>query len=627
MSDDENEEYEVEFIREARVESTTRSKKAKLVWKYLVRWKNYTPADDTWEPIESFVGSEHIVEAFWKRIQTGRDVEDLSQFKAGESFRPVGPPKRPKGKLSASALSTKLSPGEGPSNSKPDSETSHKRRRESPEIIEITDWSPIRPRGTEPKQPPTVPEAQNAKIIDKPGKIFKKSNEKVLPSTSSHKKRRTRSPSIEIIPDSDEEVLPSIQHLSPQILPVDSSRRQPPRRNGNKLPTSRADANALPEEQSSSNVPLHQIRKDNPLVKMVDFDPGMMASAIPAKAYATNRSNGASTSSLAPKRTRPGPGRSSVNLLKSSLLTAEKGILKTVKGKYSKAEKNQAVSAPIDQMEARTEENNTVPQAPPSAEELLELAGLDVQAAESLPDFEEGEEIQKAPLPVLNSTEQGSPPREDLLPRAGRELVSGLNMFGGSVTSGPSAAPNASFTRSTIFGPLTMWSKADSQPNQLASSRLFLNLDVSVSIRVILTASFPPDCFSFVTVTKGTPGKFYSTGAALTLLGTVRAVGASAFAIVDEKEATDEEKNHFEHFSTRLENGDLFVAMAGVQILVFCSTSNTTLSQRLNAPQDLLNQPHKILVSRVDVENYSGYADATANADERRWVQYVSGRI
>lgn len=176
-----------------------------------------------------------------------------------------------------------------------------------------------------------------------------------------------------------------------------------------------------------------------------------------------------------------------------------------------------------------------------------------------------------------------------------------------------------------------------------ASSRLFLNLDASVSIPVVFVAASPPDCFSSLTSTKGTPGKFYSTDAALTLLGTVRAVGASAFVIVDENEATNEEKAHFERFWARLENGDLvslqffipirprqpsnaqFVAMAGVQILVFCSTTNATLSPRLNAPQVLLNQPHSILVSRVDVENYSGYADATANADNRRWVQYVSG--
>lgn len=320
---------------------------------------------------------------------------------------------RPKGKSSNSAPSTS-SPGEGPSNSKPDTKTSGKRRHDSPEIIEIPDWSPKQPRGRGPQQPSNLLEAQNAKAIDKSEKALKTTNEKVSPITASHKKRRTRSPSIEIIPDSDEEANLSIQ-FSPQSLPVNSSlRRQSPQRNGNRLSiTSQPDANPLSEEQPSSNVSLHQVRKGNPLVKMVDFDPGTMSGAISTKAYAVDRSYGGSSSNKPSKRTRPGPGRSSANLIKSSLLTADKGTLKTVKGKYQKSEKAETALAPIDQMETGTEDNNIVPQAPPSAEELLELAGLDAQAAESLPDFEEIEEIQKSPSPVLDPAEQGTLSKED----------------------------------------------------------------------------------------------------------------------------------------------------------------------------------------------------------------------
>ncbi len=64
--------------------------------------------------------------------------------------------------------------------------------------------------------------------------------------------------------------------------------------------------------------------------------------------------------------------------------------------------------------------------------------------------------------------------------------------------------------------------------------------------------------------------------------------------------------------------------MAGLQILVLSSSSNTLLSSRLNAPANILNQPGKILVSNVDVENYSGYAEAASKADSRRWTQYIS---
>jgi hypothetical protein len=44
----------------------------------------------------------------------------------------------------------------------------------------------------------------------------------------------------------------------------------------------------------------------------------------------------------------------------------------------------------------------------------------------------------------------------------------------------------------------------------------------------------------------------------------------------------------------------------------------------LNAPTGLLNEPGKILVSQVNIENYSGYADAAADADVRRWSQYIA---
>jgi hypothetical protein len=43
----------------------------------------------------------------------------------------------------------------------------------------------------------------------------------------------------------------------------------------------------------------------------------------------------------------------------------------------------------------------------------------------------------------------------------------------------------------------------------------------------------------------------------------------------------------------------------------------------LNAPTALLNEPGKIFVSQVIIENYSGYANAAADADVTRWTQYV----
>lgn len=46
----------------------------------------------SWEPIQSFVGSEHFVETFWQRTRCNRDPTQLKHFEADEEILPVGPP-------------------------------------------------------------------------------------------------------------------------------------------------------------------------------------------------------------------------------------------------------------------------------------------------------------------------------------------------------------------------------------------------------------------------------------------------------------------------------------------------------------------------------------------------------
>ena len=55
---------------------------------------------------------------------------------------------------------------------------------------------------------------------------------------------------------------------------------------------------------------------------------------------------------------------------------------------------------------------------------------------------------------------------------------------------------------------------------------------------------------------KGPSGKFYHMQAALALLGTLRASGTFAIAVVDE-DGSSEDRDHFLRFSERLERGDI----------------------------------------------------------------------
>lgn len=95
-------------------------------------------------------------------------------------------------------------------------------------------------------------------------------------------------------------------------------------------------------------------------------------------------------------------------------------------------------------------------------------------------------------------------------------------------------------------------------------SRLVVNLDASVSIPILLEETIHlPNPMSLRVGGTGIPGKFYNAEAALALLGTVRAGGASALADVDQ-DASDEEQTHFAHFSSRLGAGDIVSRQVGL---------------------------------------------------------------
>jgi hypothetical protein len=182
-------------------------------------------------------------------------------------------------------------------------------------------------------------------------------------------------------------------------------------------------SNAMDEDYPAT-LPSHRARAANPRVKMVEPSnvPGI-ENAIPVKARLLKRSAAPSPSVSGTPQTRsgrpaqtstskPGPGRSSTGFVskkipknKSSMLTAEKGSLKSVKGKYIKPIDTRHEGQEVQGDTSVDGEDRSLwgnepedmgaishvshPQASPTAEELLDLAGLDMQNAEALPDFEE----------------------------------------------------------------------------------------------------------------------------------------------------------------------------------------------------------------------------------------------
>jgi hypothetical protein len=158
-------------------------------------------------------------------------------------------------------------------------------------------------------------------------------------------------------------------------------------------------------EEQLLRLPSHRARVANPLVKMAeDVNFAGMSGAISVKTRLAGHKSAISPTSSGKSR-KPGPGRSSSGLIKNSLLTFQKGSLKTVKGSYKKqTQRPNSVAGSVDDRhndepmmegenvhqdeEARISNNGTT-QVPPTAAELLGLAGLDAQHAEILSDFEE----------------------------------------------------------------------------------------------------------------------------------------------------------------------------------------------------------------------------------------------
>ncbi|KAG6866985.1 hypothetical protein C0991_003901 [Blastosporella zonata] len=568
---DEEAEYEVENITQARVEKEGRKKN--LIWKYNVRWKGYGPEDDTWEPVASFVGSEDMIEQFWQRANSGgRDYRVLSLFKAGEEFVLTGPPRR---KPKRQSLVSNAKASADPSSSRisePSSSKKNKRRR-SPSIVEIKDSEDEDRVTKRPREDKETREPLPKESIPLPGRGRKKGRKSPLQTSSPANtrifpKKLNRAPSFdEIIPASDDELAQMYDEpleATWRKSGVDADQLNDISATEDHIPDAAMDRDASPmpvdshpkpdSATLSSNLPAHRAKAANPKVKMAKLDFTAQEGALAVKARLHGQGSALSASAAGSPRvksgpgSKPGPGRSSSGFMTkntSSLLTFEKGELKTVKGRYRKEDNKDGQPSSADPLwggDDEIEDNNhfdlLANTAPPTANELLHLAGAD-HTNEPLPDFEDDAPdvapmIAESPpstviVPVAEAEPQPGPVHRESVERAKD------NLFPSSASTTFKAHVSL-WKQPTMFGPF------------------------STSIPVILTDIAPSQpgspSLELIVANKGPPGVFYDKKSALALLDTVRTGGPSA-KIGLHASATPDHKSLFERFCFRLSAGEL----------------------------------------------------------------------
>ncbi|KAJ7172359.1 hypothetical protein C8R46DRAFT_1216200 [Mycena filopes] len=571
-------EFEVETVIEARVAK----KSKKVIWEYHVKWKGgnlslrfLAQKTSSVRALNQYTTPPNPIlptEKFWERVDlNNRDRKNMTQFRVGESFVPVGPPRR---KQSQRNLKVQPAPSPSPS-AGPSKETttrSSKRRRSSPPAGDLEEEKPAkrtRGRVTEPEtRPAEEPDAPRQSARRPPAKSM-------ASSTRSIRRTKKRTPSPDQVPETEEE-----EDVAMLVDPEPESTAEHPAPHGDSDIAIEAPVQS-PREDFAAAAVASFARHETSCEDDRRFAP--MDGAIATKARLRGQ-NGTSNGeapvagpSTTPRSRKPGPGRSSSGMLNkntSSLLTFDKGALKTIKGKFKAVvagddgDKGEGSSGGLDR---------------------TNLGGLDSKAAEALDDFED---------------EGVTSPTADTTPSNANQ--ENLTFFppGTSMAASISSTFTSVWRRATIFGPL--------------KSTLFtLKLDTVVIVPLRLTDIYQSLDTKLTETTNGPIGKFYKGANAVKLLDTVRTGGASARVVLRD-DATEENKTHFARFRSCLDEGDLFTMMVGPVFLGF-SSSNTPLMQRLNLPPNLAAFTDSVFLTELVIENPSDYLNIIDTADTSRW--------
>ncbi|OJA13000.1 hypothetical protein AZE42_07445 [Rhizopogon vesiculosus] len=455
--------------------------------------------------------------------------------------------------------------------------------------------------------------------------------------------------------------------------PVDDDRSSP-----DPLFDSPSEPGNRERSQSSAEptMPFHRARVAKPLVQLIDT-PQLVKNpevAISAKArLMSRRSSGSSqdasgSNGISKMRPKPGPSRSSARSLgknRSSLLTAGKGGLTSLKGRFKPTKdvkeeiepiedapspshviergvaitswsdedaagetdhEHQEIVLLVEQIKAASTHDPSHVSIP-SGHELLEIAGLQPDA-DMLPDFEDAN-VQQPPQPAITSSVEtrADGPTEDAPPStmtaedkaAETSLAEATEHLFPSVQTTSSILPirTSSWKTSkdnTIFGRMYKIPEPVQGPpngNETVPT-LKLNLITNVSVPLVLKDLKNMKGVSLTDISTdkslgGQVGSFYLSEDAVRIVSTFSGLGSAR--VVPDPSADESQKGHFD-----------FVAKAGKELLAFFSSQNVEITERLAPPPVLIGLANTVLLMRVQITDRNGLCHSTAacNMQPRR---------
>lgn len=725
MSDDERE-YEVESVTRARVHD---KRGKKLIWRYYVKWKGYGWDECTWEPVEHFTdGAEKIIDHFWECVNIGgRDIHDATAFKKGEEILVSGPPKKSglKRKQSTSSVKQASPPKQRNTVSTPITTPRKRRKVQKPYDDVLENMRPRRQARTPRFQRKTSgrkslqdtkrrrasspgprrivstnsPSSTDSELdaegeVDPDFELETREVEDVLMQSSGED--GDERPQGEPLAKSAVETSPVFNDLEHFYSgqPIDVEQADPdeidtsPSQRVASTATSPPDplfdsppsaVGSTRQRSLESSTPFHRARAANPLVKLIDAPPPQTSGkAITAKARlmsmpAMSSSSAGPTRVVAKRGGRPGPGRSSAGLLatnRSSLLTASKGKLTTVKGRFAPVNttrdqpENSAEKAPKrgdghpdtvvallddqDVVEMDGEGNALAPSTDPkpSGSDLLKLAGVSEDAA-ALPDFDEidvsgvgsvngssnqlpsevtkaedqdeGVKVETQEASCVPTTESG-PTNVSVLPEdiAKKNLAKVKELlFPSTQVIAPAFGEGSTSLRSTIFGPLYQGTtpnppshSAINEKEAPTSFKITVNDTLSIPI-TLRDATLVKDGMGDLRIGKsanGRAGNFYGQHDALAIVSALRSHGVARVA--PDPSVDFQQQEQFTSILRQFESNRTFISAVGVDVFVLYSSENVAIAEKLSTPTHLIGLSSTLLVSRASIENFSAYARA-----------------